>query len=176
MTVFRLHLLAAPRLAAGGPGVRPPAPEMCPRGCRAYDIESDLDVAGPHRPFADAAPTWTNRYKTPAHELVFNAHSHYVVPASDIGFDAKMLEILRVTPSETLGVSTPLCEVTKITLDGKALRLTPFSYEGDTKTAARRAVAVRRRPERFRYHRVWTSRSTCRPSRAAGDNGKALQR
>jgi hypothetical protein len=116
--------VSPPAVRAGGP------PGWLPR----YDVAMDLDVANLTAHLQMKA-TWTNRHKTPAHEVVFNAHSHYVVPGNEVGFEAKILEILRMTPSDTLGVSTPALEVTKITLDGKTPEDLAFSYEGDTKTA-----------------------------------------
>ncbi len=38
----------------------------------------------------------------PAEELVFNAHSHYQLPDKDVGMTAKIFEILRMMPSESL--------------------------------------------------------------------------
>ncbi len=98
-----------------------------------YDLTMDLDIAG-HSAHVQMRATWTNRHKTPAHELVFNAHSHYTVPEAQIGFSAKMLEILRINPNEVLGDSTPPVDITKITLEGKTPSDLKFSYEGDTKT------------------------------------------
>src|SRR5260370_1478683 len=94
----------------------------------------DLAVAN-HAARLQMKAAWTNRHRTPAHELVFNAHSRYIVPANEVGFEAKILEILRMTPSDTLGVNTPALEVNKVTLDGKTPLDLAFTYEGDTKTA-----------------------------------------
>ena len=51
-----------------------------------------LDFAG-HSVRVHQRVTWTNTSKRPASEIVFNAHSHFKV--KDVGFSAKMLEILR---------------------------------------------------------------------------------
>jgi hypothetical protein len=58
-------------------------------------------------------------------------HARYVVPEQDVGLTAKTLEILRVQPSEAMGIPSPPLELTAVTLDGKACR---FSFEGDTQT------------------------------------------
>jgi hypothetical protein len=98
-------------------------------------VDIDLDVAH-HVARVRQEATWINPHSSATQELVFNAHSRYVVPKKEIGFMAKMLEILRVQPGEALGVSDPSLEIHSITL------LTPagpvpltFRYEGDTKTS-----------------------------------------
>src|SRR5947199_300146 len=80
----------------------------------------------------------------PTSELVFNAHSRYVVPPGQVGFMAKMLELLRMKPGEALGEKAPPLEIHAVTLaqapgtkpppPGAAPEL-KFRYEGDTKTA-----------------------------------------
>jgi hypothetical protein len=125
-------------------GAMPPAaiPPYLPR----YDADIDLDVAG-HQARVRLHATWTNPHATPTRELVFNAHSRYVVPSGQVGFMAKMLEILRVPPSEALGIATPPLDVHRITLVPPAPAPPgqepapaetpglPFRYEGDTKTS-----------------------------------------
>lgn len=98
-----LWLTAAP-LSAGD------LPAWLPR----YEIDMHLDVRG-HVAHVRERVTWTNHDTLPASELVFNAHAHYSVPKSDIGFLAKSLEILRVAPSEGLSLAAAL-EVDKVTL------------------------------------------------------------
>ncbi len=118
-------------LGLGSASVRAGEP---PAWLPRYDVTMDLDVAG-HTARVQMHATWTNRHKTSASELVFNAHAHYVVPEAEIGFEAKMLEILRVNPGEALGYTTPPLEVTKATLDGKTPIDLKFDYQGDTHTA-----------------------------------------
>src|SRR5690242_17978692 len=69
-----------------------------------YDlaIQFDLDQ---HTAHVHERVTWTNRHVQPTQELVFNAHAHYQIPDDDVGFLAKMLEILRMAPSETLDLT-----------------------------------------------------------------------
>jgi hypothetical protein len=98
-----------------------------------YDLEFDLDLEH-HQLAGHLRATWFNHSKRPAHELVFNAHSSYVVPEAEVGFEAKMLEILRMDPGDVLGVHDPCFEIDMITLPGDRPLDLPFRYEGDTKT------------------------------------------
>ncbi len=137
-------------LCAAGAAPAAALPAWLPR----YDVAMDVDVAG-HKVAVQMRATWTNPYPTPADKLVFNAHSHYVVPDSQVGLMAKTLEILRVNPGEELGEKEPACEVRKVTLvetgpaDESRGGVTPplhaagspekgvdapFRYEGDTNT------------------------------------------
>ena len=121
--------LAVAALLAAAPGVRAAVPDWLPR----YNVAFDLDVAN-RQVTGRVQATWINHTQRPIYELVFNAHSRFVVPPSDVGFDAKMLEILRMSPGEVLGVTQPPLDIQKITLGGdKAIEI-PFRYEGDTKT------------------------------------------
>jgi hypothetical protein len=99
-----------------------------------YTLDMDLDLCN-HVVHVRQESTWVNPHCTPTQQVVFNAHSRFVVPAKDIGFMAKTLEILRVQAGDALGYKDPPLEVHKVTLatkDGPAL---PFRYEGDTQTA-----------------------------------------
>ncbi len=109
-----------------------PWPEWLPR----YDAAIDLDVQA-HRAGVVLRASWTNPQSVPTRQLVFNAHSRYVVPKADIGLTAKTLELLRMSPDDVLGVKEPALHVERVALDdGGASRPTlPFHYEGDTKTA-----------------------------------------
>src|SRR5687768_7127515 len=66
-----------------------------------YDLDMRLDVEG-HTVTVRQQVTWTNRHNRPTDQLVFNVHSHYQVPAEDVGFYAKTLEILRIDPRDAL--------------------------------------------------------------------------
>src|SRR5579871_6876512 len=106
-------------LAAGA--ARAEIPTWLPR----YDLDIDLDTEQ-HWAHVRQRVTFTNRHDRPAGELVFNAHSHYQVPDDDIGFTAKMLELLRMAPSDALDLDRcagPPLQVRRITLDG-----TPRSF------------------------------------------------
>src|SRR5258708_1020841 len=81
-------------------------PEWLPR----YDVGGVLDTRRLVVRVCEDV-TWTNRGPAAVKEIVFNAHSAYSIPDKDVGFLAKMLEILRVSPSEAMS------------LDGPALRM-----------------------------------------------------
>jgi hypothetical protein len=90
-----------------------------------------VDVAG-HLVRVHQRVTWTNTSKRPATEVVFNAHSHYKIPDKDIGFSAKMLEILRMMPSEVMDFGDAPLQIESVTCgDAKCC----FHYEGDTDTS-----------------------------------------
>lgn len=125
-------LLAGSAAHAEGP------PAWLPR----YDLDIDLDTTNKRAQVVLRA-TWINHYVRPVRELVFNAHSRYIVPEKDVGLTAKMLEILRMQPGEVLGEKEPACDIQRITLvpttvqmgePAPAVKLA-FRYEGDTKTA-----------------------------------------
>jgi hypothetical protein len=133
--LFAAILLALGFPPAGQAEAPPPIPAWLPH----YDLDIDLDVAK-HLAHVRMVATWTNPHPAPTPKLVFNAHSHYVVPDDQIGFMAKTLEILRVTPGDALGDKVPPLEVNQVFLvpgpsakPGEAIPLR-FGYEGDTKT------------------------------------------
>lgn len=123
--------VAAEPAAAPMPAPATVLPAYLPR----YQVEIDLNVDERLAQVRQVA-TWTNPTTTPTDRLVFNVHSRYVVPENEIGFMAKMLEILRVQPSEGLGYKEPPCEVRQVCLAGDSAgpRMLPFRFEGDTKT------------------------------------------
>jgi hypothetical protein len=107
-------------------------PSWLPR----YDVQMELDPAATTARVSMRA-TWTNHTRRTTHELVFNAHSRYVVPDKDVGLMAKTLEILRMNPSEVLGDSQPSFNLQTVTLAASADTLPAvlsFHYEGDTGT------------------------------------------
>ncbi len=114
--------LTTPSLAAPAPAL----PVHLPR----YNLAIELDLAHKQAQVRQQA-TWTNPARTPTSQLVLNVHSRYLVPDKDVGFMAKMLEMLRVQPSEALGYTQRPCEIRQITLAGQPLS---FHFEGDTDT------------------------------------------
>ncbi len=58
--------------------------------------------------------TWINRHQRPAKELVFNVHARYTIPDKDVGLLAKMVELLRLAPSEALSFDGPALEMQKV--------------------------------------------------------------
>jgi hypothetical protein len=135
-------LLAATLALGAAGGVRATAPAPVPAWLPHYEVDIDLDVAG-HTARVRQQATWTNPHPAPTRKLVFNAHSRYVVPKDQIGFMAKMLEILRVNASEALGVKDPALEVHGVHLvcyhgpaaaDAPHDVALPYGFEGDTGT------------------------------------------
>jgi hypothetical protein len=100
-------------LASAGPTGAMEIPASLPH----YDLDICLDVAG-HVAVVTERVTWTNPCDRPAAELVFNVHSHFKLPGKDVGFTAKMLEILRVTPSDALDTQGRCCDLRRVTLPG----------------------------------------------------------
>src|SRR5690242_17541083 len=95
-----LALVAGPAARADGP----------PAGLPRYDVDVVLDVAK-HVARVRERVTWTNRQSRPACELVFNAHAAYAIPDGQVGLLAKMVEILRMAPSEALSFGGPALQV-----------------------------------------------------------------
>jgi hypothetical protein len=92
-------------------------PSWLPR----YDLDIHLNVEQ-HQVSVRQRVTWTNRHPLPTGKVVFNVHSHYVLPAKDIPLFAKMLEILRLAPTEVFDLEGPPCQVQKVTLLGEVDR------------------------------------------------------
>ena len=126
-----LVLLSATASVSAAPPEAGPWPAWLPR----YDVSMDLDLAN-HRAHVRMRATWTNPQSVPTRELIFNAHSRYVVPSADIGLTAKTLELLRLEPSAALGVKDPSCDIHRILLANPSgpPSVLDFRYDGDTKT------------------------------------------
>lgn len=75
---------------------------------------------------------WRNPTDRPLERMVFNAHAHFVLPSQDIASMAKTLELLRMRPSEVLGVDVPQLQLTMVQ-DGGAVPL-KFRFGGTTNT------------------------------------------
>ena len=121
--------LAALALLLGAAPAAAEIPDWLPR----YDLDIHVDVSG-HNVHVRERVTWQNRHERPSDEVVFNAHSHYQVPKDDVGFMAKMLEILRVDASDGLedpNLPAPL-QVKSVTLGATPLH---FSFREDNNTA-----------------------------------------
>ncbi|HEY7328355.1 MAG TPA: M1 family aminopeptidase [Gemmataceae bacterium] len=128
-------LLSAFFCTASRPG-RAESIEHGPAYLPRYEVKMDLDVAG-HCARGALRATWTNPQPLPTRQLIFNAHSRYVVPKADIGLTAKTLELLRLNPETSLGAKDPLLDIQRILLpDGSGLALPlAYQYEGDSKTS-----------------------------------------
>ena len=77
-------------------------PDWLPR----YDVDVVLDTRRLMVRVCEEV-TWTNRGPLAVKEIVFNAHSAYEIPEKDVGLLAKMLEILRTSPSEAMSLDGP---------------------------------------------------------------------
>src|SRR5262245_17860352 len=91
------------RPAAAAAGHIPP---WLPR----YDLDIHLQVPD-HAVVVHERVTWTNPCDRPTARLVFNVASHYAIPDNEVGFLAKMLEILRLTPGGSRDFEGPACPV-----------------------------------------------------------------
>jgi hypothetical protein len=97
-------LLALPARAAE-------VPAWLPR----YDLDIRLGVEE-HLVTVRERVTWTNTQPHPTDKIVFNAHAHYAVPDKDLALLAKLLEVLRLAPSEVFDFDGPPLEVQKVAL------------------------------------------------------------
>jgi len=104
-----------------------------------YDLDIQLQVAQ-HRVVVHERVTWTNRHQRPADKVVFNNHSHFKI-AKDIGLLAKMLEILRLAPSDALDFEPEApCQVEAVSLvsghePGASSQRLSFGYQAENDTA-----------------------------------------
>src|SRR6266566_3467060 len=98
-----LLAVAAPRAAAAAP-----APPF-------YDVAVRLDV-GARRADVCERVTWVNPGPRPAEEVCFNAHAHYRLPDGDTTRIAKILELVRVAPSDAIDSHAPALAVGRVEL------------------------------------------------------------
>jgi hypothetical protein len=133
-----------------------------PDGLPHYDLAIKLDVAA-HLVSVRERVTWTNRCNRPTRKLVFNAHAHYAIPKKDIGLLAKMVEILRMAPSEAMSFDGPACEVKTVSSSASshaeaeasfqhtAPKMVPdtlsFGYQQDNATALEVVLPVEIEPD-----------------------------
>ncbi len=112
------HLRTSSRLAfgllalvlVGGSAQAAPSPWL-PR----YYLDIQLDT-NQHSAVVHQRIAWTNRHQRQATEMVFNAHSHYQLPDKEVGMTAKIFEILRMMPSESLDLEGHALDVRKVRL------------------------------------------------------------
>src|SRR4051812_5241942 len=95
------------RPVCGGAPAGPPAP-FC-------DIALVLDVDGRQAEVRQRF-TWVNPGPAPVGELCFNAHAHYQLPRSELLHIGKMLELVRVAPSDAIDRSGPALDVLHVDL------------------------------------------------------------
>ncbi|HEY7156937.1 MAG TPA: M1 family aminopeptidase [Gemmataceae bacterium] len=105
-----------------------------PPGLPRYYLDIQLDTAG-HTALVHQRVVWTNRQARQATELIFNAHSHYQLPDKEVGMTAKIFEILRMMPSETLDFEGHALDVRKV-------RLVSLAWEDNTEELGQPRKAV----------------------------------
>jgi len=124
----------APRLLGGEPEI---APQLSVEHRKRLDLLAnqtiDLELLPEQKTVLIRQKiSWRNPTKRELKRMVFNAHAHYVLPGQDIAAMAKTLELLRLRPSEVLGVDTPPLQLTMV-MDGKGVPL-KFRFGGETNT------------------------------------------
>ncbi|MEI7686498.1 MAG: M1 family metallopeptidase, partial [Planctomycetota bacterium] len=106
--------------------VEPPA--WLPR----YDLDIRIDTAK-CLAVVKQRVTFINRHQRPASELVFNAHGRYTIPDDQIGFMAKMAEMLRIAPKEGFYFDGPPLVVQEIgVVEGETI-IQPAAHGGKAK-------------------------------------------
>jgi hypothetical protein len=96
-----------------------------------YNLDIRLDIEG-HAAHVVERVTWTNHHELPSSELIFNAHSHYKLPADDVGKIAKIIELLRMSPGEAIDFEGYACDVQNVKLGERQV---PFHYQPENETA-----------------------------------------
>lgn len=101
----------------------------------SYEVRMVCDIPS-HSVEVIQKATWTNHSSLPVHKVQMNTHARFIVPASDVAVMAKTLEILRMTPSDSLGSNRSALEMQKVFLfDAKGnQKPTPYEFTGQTKT------------------------------------------
>ncbi len=105
--------LGLPALAALSDPAHAAAPPNLPR----YYLDIQLDTEQ-HTAQVRQRIVWTNRCPRATDELIFNAHSHYKLPSKEEGMTAKIFEILRMMPSESMDFEGHALDVRKVRLVG----------------------------------------------------------
>ena len=133
MPSFITGLWVALSLALAQAGTGPCRAAEPPPWLPHYDLSIQLDVAN-GKALVRQRVTWHNRHHRATNELIFNAHSHYAIPAKDMFLGAKTVELLRMSPSETLDLDGPCLNIDHVLLGGVDL---PFHYLPEDPTALR---------------------------------------
>jgi hypothetical protein len=140
LTWLRAGVIAAvvAACAPAAPAAAPEPPAHPPR----YDLDITLDTHA-HRTQVRERVTWTNTSARAADQLVFNFYPHYRVPEGDYLLLAKMLELLRMHPSQGIdrgGRHGVIAEVRLIAGNGSPLarpEALPFEIDADSPTTMR---------------------------------------
>ncbi len=112
-----------------------------------YDLDIHLDTAARTGKVTERV-TWTNHFDHAIGQLVFNAHARYTIPTNEIGTLAKILEVLRMSPTEAMSFDGPALDIKSVNLiqpapnpheqrSGAASLATelPFHFQADNTTA-----------------------------------------
>jgi hypothetical protein len=103
--------LSLPALAGREASAQAAAPTHLPRYYLDIQLDTDQHTAVVHQRIV-----WTNCCIRPATELIFNAHSHYKLPSKEEGMTAKIFEILRMMPSESMDFEGHALDVRQVRL------------------------------------------------------------
>src|SRR5437660_1642939 len=87
-----------------------------------YDLDIHLHP-DQHQAVVRERVTWTNRHNCQVSEIQFNVHSSFAIPKNDVGFLAKMEELLRIAPSEGMDFEGHACQIHKVTVVSQDARL-----------------------------------------------------
>jgi hypothetical protein len=98
-------------LVAPAAGLALEIPSWLPR----YDLDIRLETDR-HQALVRERVTWTNRHACQVSEIQFNVHSYFKVANKDVGFLAKMEEVLRMAPSEGMDFEGHACQIHKVSL------------------------------------------------------------
>lgn len=94
-------------------GLTAPANADIPAWLPRYQLDIQLEI-DQHLALVHQRVTWTNRHACETNKLIFNVHSHFKLPDKDVGITAKMVEILRMMPSEAMDLDGHACEIRKV--------------------------------------------------------------
>src|ERR1019366_6687115 len=94
-------------------------PQSPPTTLPRYDLGIVMDVPN-HLVHVREIVTWTNTSKLPVKEIIFKAHAHYSIPGKDIGFLAKVAEIIRMSPKESMSFDGPALQIDEVRFRSQA--------------------------------------------------------
>src|SRR6266542_1202530 len=130
-----LHLVGLSALAVAWLGTAAPASAQEYPTLPRYQLEARLDLER-HCVHVRQRVVWINRHSRPAHEIVFNVYPAYAIPKRERLFQAKMLEIDRLAPSEALDDKGQLLEMQKVCQLGTSAQAElAFRYDAGLPTA-----------------------------------------
>ncbi len=129
-----------------------PAAAQEPPQLPRYDLDIHLDVLRQCVRVRQRV-TWTNPSSRPAEEVVFNVFPHFKLPDADVGMTAKMFEILRVMPGETLDLEGRAGAVRKVELVKPAGEVRAVRGAQPDELPAPREVATHAQELRYHYRK-----------------------